>query len=60
MKKTLITIFVAFFIGGILATLTIFKFEKNLKINPLNENYITAFQVGIYKNLANAEVVAKE
>ena len=51
MKKNLVIIFIAIICGGAITLFTLLKVNNNLKIE---ENMITVFQVGVYKNEINA------
>lgn len=57
MKKTILTICFAFFLGIILSCLTLYQLKDKLNF-PDSDNSVTAFQVGVYKSLENAKVAS--
>ena len=54
MKKTLITILLAFGIGVSLTAFTIYSLKDKFLLLE-NKNTVTAFQVGVYKSKENAD-----
>jgi hypothetical protein len=54
MKKTILTIVFAFALGGVLSALAFYELKDKLNFN-LDDNIVTAFQVGVYKSLDNAQ-----
>ncbi len=57
MKKTIITILFAFLLGCILSCLTIYELKDKLNF-IVDDETVTAFQVGVYKSLENAQKTA--
>lgn len=57
MKKNLLIVLLALICGGAITLFAFFKVNNNLKIE---ENMITVFQVGVYKNEINALAEAKK
>jgi len=53
MKKTAISILIAFCLGASLSAWTIWKLKEKFSIGT-EEEKVTAFQVGVYKSLDNA------
>ncbi len=54
MKKTILTILFAFLLGSILSAFAIYELKDKLNFT-LDDNTVTAFQVGVYKSLDNAQ-----
>lgn len=57
MKKNLLIVLLALICGGTITLFAFLKVNNNLKIE---ENMITVFQVGVYKNEINALAEAKK
>lgn len=56
MKKTVLTILIAFVIGASLSIITIYTMQNQFTFLE-NKNTVTAFQVGVYKSKENAEKI---
>lgn len=56
MKKTVLTILIAFVIGASLSIITIYTMQNQFTLLE-NKNTVTAFQVGVYKSKENAEKI---
>lgn len=54
MKKTLITILIAFLCGIVLSGFTIYSLKDKFGLLE-DKNMVTAFQIGVYKSIENAE-----
>ncbi|MCI8575311.1 MAG: hypothetical protein HFI09_02465 [Bacilli bacterium] len=54
MKKTILTVLFAFLLGGVLSGLAIYELKDKLNFT-LDDNTVTAFQVGVYKSFENAQ-----
>lgn len=54
MKKTFLTILIAFMIGVSLSAWTIFSLKEKFGMDE-NKNVVTAFQIGVYKTKENAD-----
>ena len=54
MKKTIFTICFAFLLGILLSCFAIYELKDKLNFSD-SDNSVTAFQVGVYKSLENAQ-----
>jgi len=59
MKKTFLTILIAFLLGAILSVFTVYSLKDQFLLLS-DKNIVTAFQIGVYKSKENADQKVSE